>query len=407
MILNRRKYKRFPFGGETYNLNGDPVGTVPQNNAPVFTESAVYGNQTQLPTQAPLPTYDAQSKAVVDKGIGAAATAVPIIGAFAKIGEAAGAQTVDEYGIYKGSNDVERAANSWVDNNLNPVTGISNFKDLSKDITFSTVANQLSGGLLGKSASQKKREKAKKEAEANYRREVTDYYTKAGEAKLVGYDQKGNNENAQIYKTGGELIPLNSDTVEVDGATHAEGGVKLPNVGAEVEDKETIAGSYVFSDYLGFAEKHKKIAKQIGKIEKKPLNNATQNSLLLLRGKEERLKQEQEELKAQLGLAPNGVMAAGGELPDPALNPERNWFADPSVYIDDAGNLVKRSPSQLLNLSSRERANADAAEFNEAFGLAGSFPLRKGAINKYKPRKANTDLTDIAQSKYSSIYLKD
>ena len=68
---------------------------------------------------------------------------------------------------------------------------------------------------------------------------------------------------------GGKLNRLNSNTVEVEGNTHEEGGVKLPSVGAEVEDKETIADNYVFSDELGFADKHKKIAKQIGKIEKK------------------------------------------------------------------------------------------------------------------------------------------
>lgn len=76
---------------------------------------------------------------------------------------------------------------------------------------------------------------------------------------------------------GGQLNNLASDTVKVEGNTHAEGGVKLMSNGsayAEVEDNEVIKGTKVFSDRIKFedgesiADKAEKFAKLKGKNER-------------------------------------------------------------------------------------------------------------------------------------------
>lgn len=103
------------------------------------------------------------SEKAATAGITAAASSFPIIGGFMKLGQGIGEQTTDEWGMYKGKTTVGKTAYSFIDNNINPTTGIQNFSDLSKDITVGTLANQFTAGLIGKSASQKKAEKGKKD----------------------------------------------------------------------------------------------------------------------------------------------------------------------------------------------------------------------------------------------------
>jgi len=102
--------------------------------------------------------------------------------------------------------------------------------------------------------------------------------------------------------TGGDAEPLNSQSTEIVGRSHAQGGVKLPAMEAEVEDGETTTGNFVFSKELGFAKLHRPIAKAIGKIEKKPITTDRRNALQLLKGQEERLALSQEQLKLQKGI---------------------------------------------------------------------------------------------------------
>jgi hypothetical protein len=101
---------------------------------------------------------------------------------------------------------------------------------------------------------------------------------------------------------GGSLKPLSSETVEVKGPSHENGGVRLPSVGAEVEGNETIKSDFVFSDKLGFADAHRPIAKTIGKLEKSNLGKGTQAAITRLRGQEEKLKLAQEYFKQQNGI---------------------------------------------------------------------------------------------------------
>jgi len=150
-------------------------------------------------------------------------------------------------------------------------------------------------GLIGGNRQEKEALEAKNRAIVHR----NDVLGRMGRARAIGYDFTGN-QDGQLYALGGKLKALNSDTVEVDGQTHAEGGVQIGG-NVEVEDKETISGDYVFSDLLGFAKPHKFIAKQIGKIEKKPINNERKTSLEILRKKEQVLKQTQEQVREDIG----------------------------------------------------------------------------------------------------------
>lgn len=97
---------------------------------------------------------------------------------------------------------------------------------------------------------------------------------------------------------GGSLTPMNSDAVQVNGPSHEEGGVQLPEAGAEVEGGETMAGNFVFSERLGFAQEHKRIAKAMGAIEGKgSMTPERVNSMKRLKDKEQKLALSQEYLK--------------------------------------------------------------------------------------------------------------
>jgi len=97
---------------------------------------------------------------------------------------------------------------------------------------------------------------------------------------------------------GGSLTPMNSEAVEVNGPSHEEGGVGLPGADAEVEGGETMQGNFVFSERLGFAQEHKRIARAIGKIEDKgPMTPERRNAVERLKGREQKLALSQEYLK--------------------------------------------------------------------------------------------------------------
>lgn len=105
---------------------------------------------------------------------------------------------------------------------------------------------------------------------------------------------------ARAYMTGGSAKSLSSDNAELKGNSHANGGIDIPSMGAEVEGGETTVGDYVFSKKLGFAALHKPIAVAKGKIESKPATSERVNSMKLLQAREERLKQAQELVKSKL-----------------------------------------------------------------------------------------------------------
>ena len=105
---------------------------------------------------------------------------------------------------------------------------------------------------------------------------------------------------ANQYTIGGKITSKSSDGTMISGNSHNNGGVKLPQIGIEVEGNETTKGDYVFSDKLGFAAIHKPIMVAKGKIEAKPYTQERANSIKLLNEREDRLKITQEYLKQQL-----------------------------------------------------------------------------------------------------------
>lgn len=108
---------------------------------------------------------------------------------------------------------------------------------------------------------------------------------------------------------GGSLTPMSNDSVSINGPSHEGGGVQLPDEGAEVEGGETMKGNFVFSDRLGFAQEHKRIAKAIGRVQAKGVMTPEKvNAIRRMQDQESSLALSQEYLKHIL---------SGGQLPDP------------------------------------------------------------------------------------------
>jgi hypothetical protein len=318
--MKLKRYRKYQLGG--YNPNQDTEG---------FTNTAV----------------------------GVVGAVNPVIGAALKLGQGIGRSTMDENGIYKSK------AGEFIDNSINPSKGITNLKDTfgtlfsgkSGGYKASTVANQLSLGLFGKSPAQRRaKEELQRKLDAQ-RVALEDQSI----ANTYGYDFTGG-ENASIYRSGGSLLPLNSDTVAVKGRSHEQGGVKIPEVGAEVEGNETIANNYVFSDYLGFADRHKPIARQIGNIEKKPLNRERRVSLEILRKKEAALKDQQENVRAAIGADTQTQMQLGGPMND---------LTNGSALTEPEG--VPKNPASIMSyIRTRKAADGDNSDTYDLSSLSAS-----------------------------------
>ena len=197
-----------------------------------------------------------------------------------------------------------------------------------------TAVGAIGGAVIGGISGKEANEEAKTQRVSTMQQEASADQN-LNSKKLLGYDFTGSNQNNinaryggnvnKMYFNGGELKPLSSDSVEVDGASHEEGGVDLGQ-GAEVEGDETIKdinsdAPFVFSEQLGFAQRHRPIAKAIGKMEAKVPNNITKQTIAFLQSKEEALEMEQEELKNTLGLSQVNY-ALGGYM----KRPKRNYY---------------------------------------------------------------------------------
>jgi hypothetical protein len=113
---------------------------------------------------------------------------------------------------------------------------------------------------------------------------------------------KGGGNIADQEVQNGTVTPMSNNTAQVNGPSHQQGGVQLPESGAEVEGGETTSGNFVFSDKLGYAQLHKPIAKAIGIIEKKPQTQDRINALNRLKAHEQELAQHQELYKRMNGI---------------------------------------------------------------------------------------------------------
>ena len=116
---------------------------------------------------------------------------------------------------------------------------------------------------------------------------------------------------------GGQVQPMSSQDVKFNGPSHANGGIKLPNQGVEVEGGETANKGFVFSKKLGYAQQHEAMAKKMGKAEERPEDPINTNTRNLMAKKIEKLKVAQEAHKASMGM-PNDLqskkMSMGGKM---------------------------------------------------------------------------------------------
>jgi len=177
------------------------------------------------------------------------------------------------------------------------------------------IIGAFAGGAYGIWKGGKQDKEAKKEwASNNSMFRQKEQLAMQGQAYNQWSTQQGNPQT-QMYRYGGSL-PMkayggslrktSSNSTEVHGPSHANGGVEVSQANAELEGGETILHEanqdYVFSEELGFAELHKKIAKSRGKIEKKPATFERLNSLKAIREKEQMLKEAQENIRSQYNL---------------------------------------------------------------------------------------------------------
>lgn len=216
--------------------------------------------QFQQPQQQSM--IDSQSEQQANALVSGVGAVNPIVGAAMKVGQGVGAQTMDSNGIYNSR------AGGFLDNNINPTTGITNFKDLSKDFSASTLANQLSAGLVGRSATQTRRKKELALKQLNDRNVTNlDLIGNSG-----GYKHGGNLPSKLKVVSGGTLSPISPDAVEVNadnpGLTDS---VELDT--AFVDNNEVIDNqNRVFSDVLT-TPNGKSIATTAKRLEKMKSDN--------------------------------------------------------------------------------------------------------------------------------------
>lgn len=160
-------------------------------------------------------------------------------------------------------------------------------------------------------------------------------------------------------KEGGKLSSLSSNTVLATGATHEEGGIKLPQLGAEVEDKETLkkmkdGGTYVMSDTLinpksgnTFAKDDMNLSKLKGKLEKST-TRFKENGLSLLKNKEQKLVDTHEQVRQEEGLetADDTQVARNGGM----LKYRGNQF-NPSKIPPNGGEIDSLANKYYTQLS--------------------------------------------------------
>ena len=140
------------------------------------------------------------------------------------------------------------------------------------------------------------------------------------------------------HAQGGSLTPLDKDSAVINGPSHEAGGVDLPGQGAEVEGGETMQGDFVFSDRLGFAQEHKKLASAIGRIQTKGVQTPEKvNSIRRMQDRVQQLALSQEYLKHIL---------SGGRLPDPTQGGQPQLPASSPAQMNQPQQSQPQPPQQ-------------------------------------------------------------
>lgn len=161
--------------------------------------------------------------------------------------------------------------------------------------------------------------------------------------------KKKNGGKMKKFEQGG-IVSSSISTNQVNGKSHAEGGVKFPEAGIELEGGESTSGDFVFSKVLGYADKHKPIAKALAKNEKRPDSLLTRKTQEALKRKEGFLKIYQEQDKMNRGI-PNEIdntasAASQGEL---KFGGTVKKMADGGRFRDTRGqNPYSSNGSQVL-----------------------------------------------------------
>jgi hypothetical protein len=171
---------------------------------------------------------------------------------------------------------------------------------------WGAAAGAVIGGAMGLISGKADKQKAEDDAKLQARVQLQNQQQQGANFAAMNPEEVYGNKNASYFKLGGTLksfngagTQLSSNTVALDGPSHEEGGIDLGD-GNEAEGGETVTnqpdGTYVMTNLLGIANAHKSISKQIGKIEKKTMSPERVNSLKLLRNKEQRLINLQQQL---------------------------------------------------------------------------------------------------------------
>jgi hypothetical protein len=219
---------------------------------------------------------------------------------------------------------------------------------------------------------------------------------KVGTTRHLEDDMSGDPDYEKDKK--GNLSKLSSENAEVEGNSHANGGVKFPEAGVELEGGETINNDFVFSKELGFAQKHKPIAKSIGRLEQKPQTTIVKNTLARMKEQEEQLKVTQEQTKQLLGIDSDlDNKAMGGRLYKKMFDGGKFL---PNVNEEEESKFNFLSPADKLagnNDFSENYANINGKGtdgVNNYFGKTIDSPSTKSKFNWQQAGQSVVPFTD-------------
>lgn len=302
-----------------------------------------------------------QSQAQANGIVGIVGKINPIIGLGLKAGQAIGKTTMDENGIYKSK------AGQFIDNSINPTTGIQNLKDVIKKPTASNIANQLTLGLVGKGATQKKRLAQKQQQEFQQQAEWRMQNTP--DSTIPTFKHGGRLDNADVVQ-GGEVQAISPDAVQVKANNPTQtDSVELDQ--AFVDHNEVIDNQdRVFSDSLKMPS-GRTIAKEAARLEKMKSKQSRFNAANAhIDRKLDDLFNYQESQKV--------AMNNGGKLPKPTVQSDAtttsvnkgfnrmDWKVPDDYTMLDAATQ-KPLPSNIMldkNLAQARRELVDGSRLN-------------------------------------------
>lgn len=356
-IYTKKSFKRYDFGGNVLNPN---TGTDKKYND----ENA--------------GTYDPNEGSGQAQSIGTSTVGAinPLFGTAAKLGTSASTHargrgnnavnnTAANFASPFSQFEDNRNAGEWVGSFLNPV-GANIYKGRR-------TANEF---------------KANEQAVINKQNEISNNLAiqRGKQTPVSGNQVYSLNER----KEGGKLSKLSNNTVLASGATHENGGIKIPSMQVEVEDKETMkklkdGGTYVMSDTLRnpttgntFAKDDTRLSKLKGRIEKSNNSRFKNAALSLIKGREQNLLDLHEQVRGEEGLetANNTQVARKGGRINPASVTGNDMYMkagdglqNATPYIDNITSTIanyQRSQEKVPNLRLLTALNPNHVNYGQA-----------------------------------------